>query len=290
MALVGPVIKDTFGFFARNKQVAALGAIGWAAAAVATLAVTSILLPSGATWPPAGYDPKVIDTTTLMANMGRLIAAGAVSAVLSLIINAYFRAATYRFIKGRDMRAALGEGFAYMPSLIAAWILSVILISVVISGPVMLAAIVSTLLGPLGVILIILAVVYAVAAVVWLSVKLAFMEVLICIGKRGPIQAIKESKAHSDGYFWSVLLTTFAFGMMIGIMMIPVYILYFALGTAGQYIGGFVGGLISPLSQIMLLMLFFDIKRRRENRPQTVVFETSPKVKYTGGLPGQKLG
>jgi hypothetical protein len=158
---------------------------------------------------------------------------------------------------------------------------------VAIIGLVILTAIVTVLVPPLGAILILIEVLAAVPVALYLTCRLILTDMAIFDGF-GPIEGIRESWRLSNGAVlrllgWGVMaaLITWAFGLIAGMVSLPFS--FGALAPVGQ---GFSSGMTAVASCLTIYMMAIIYESQRARLDPTV-YGPVPAPAYTGwGYPG----
>ncbi len=192
-----------------------------------------------------------------MASLVRVAGYGAVVAVLWMLGAALVYAALAVYISEYYIGGRAGVRDAYrpvvsaLPSLLAAWVLVFILVT-------------------LGMLLLII-------PGIWLAVACTFAWPIVAIERRGPIAAISRSIYLVQGHWWRVFATLLLFQLLIAMLRaaltypltIPlalglVNVSPVAAQVASQLVGYAVHIAVVPLAIIALVLLYYDLRVRKE--------------------------
>ncbi len=298
-------VTGAFRFYLAHPQIAVYGVSRWAAATLFAAAVSTFLLPPGIMEEvlEAGPGP-------LVRNLPSVLAAAALLLSSALLTEAYFAAATYRFIKTRSVAGAYVEAFSFAPKMLGATVLKALIIALLaaLAAGLAYAALTAYVVAfntPLGqesfgedmarramygvtggyvtLIVIAAAALAFTLAAVWVLVKLIFMGYLVSSGGMGVMESFRASRLHLDGYFRKALLSVILFGLAVSLVVLPTYLFTLTLGGPGSYVQGFLASMFSPLSEIFAVSLYLDIKKRRE------ADDSKFTVAYKSSIPVSKL-
>lgn len=298
-------VTGAFRFYLKHPQIAVYGVSRWAAATLFAAIVSTLLLPSGMM-----EDVMETGPGPLVRNLPSVLAAAALLLLSALLTEAYFAAATYRFIKTRSVAGAYAEAFSVAPKMLGVTVLKTLIIAVLaaLAAGLAYAAVTAYVVAfntPLGqesvgedmarramygvtgnyaalAVLAGAALAFTLAAA-WVLVKLMFMGYLVSSGGMGVMESFRGSRLHLNGYFRKALLSVILFGLAVSLLVMPTYLFTIALGGPGSYVQGFLASMFSPLSEIFAVSLYIDIKKRRE------ADDSKFTVAYKSSIPVSKL-
>ena len=257
MALFSDATKETVRFFADNRQVAVLGFAAWLLTMMFTLALAAVF----------GFQPAAsMDYSTIKGDLlpGFLMYLACVL-VFSGAVGVFYSIATYRFIKTRDLRGSVMAWSKYLPKMIAAQLIklgAVAVISLVLIAPISLMGMLAA--SPiLSFILFIVAFPVVLVVLVWLGLKLLFVDYLICAQDRPLLDSFLESKRHSDWNEWTVIVNYLGFMFLLALALVPLMLASVMLGGFGQYVYGAVASLLSPLNEILVATIYDYVKGKK---------------------------
>jgi len=304
MTVIGSV-TGTFRFYLKNPQIAVIGVSKWAAGTFFAGIVASFVLPAGIM-----EDILEMGPGPLILNLPAVLAAAALLTLSALLVESYFTAASYRFIKTRSLGRAYVEALSFAPRMLGVTVVKALVIALLAAAAAAAAyatlkafsfafntplgeqslgeemvrqAISGAMVGFVTMGVLAAACLAFTLATVWISVKLMFMGLLVSSGGLGVMDSFKASRLHTNGYFRKTLYSVLLFGLVVSLIVLPTYSYTLAFGGPGGYVQGILASLVSPLAEIFAMTLYFDVKKRRETDDSRFT------VAYRSAVPVNKL-
>ncbi len=284
-------IKETLGFLQKHPQIFIIGALGGFISAVISIMTIGMIPTDPAKMMGLQTDPTEMMGSQLdpMAMLGDMAGPIILLSVIGYLLRVYLMAASYRFIKSKDVLGALTNAFAPALNILIANIVLLIVILALLVLTIIPLILVALVLPVLGILIAIVGLMVVIVCIgVYVYPKFIFAEFVITVGGLGPIEGIKRSFAHAKGYEITIFSTTLVFGLLMAVLIVPLYLILTIGGIIGSLLSTVISSTLSPAYYVLLAMMYLHIKKERQppERPKTLQSQ-QPQAQQS---PGQNLG
>jgi len=247
-------IEKTFRFLFKQKDVLLLGLANWILTNIISLVLISTLAIQTPQPDFQSLAGSLSDVSKVASNIYALILGTAVIFIITSLISIFFTTAVYRYILRKNLYVALNEAPKVYVNLVVGRVLQfLIFLAIALVG-----VILSFAAAPLLFVIV--------PVIILIENKLIFMDLMICLKEKSPVDSIKSSWEYSNKFFWRILATSLLLGLIIGIPMIIIYLAsVFLLGEIGSIIYGVLSGLTFPLNHILAVMMYVNIGEQRRS-------------------------
>ncbi|MBU0762746.1 MAG: hypothetical protein KKD39_06940 [Candidatus Altiarchaeota archaeon] len=275
-------VKKTFDFGLKNPPIFVFGMFS---GMVNLLFGVLFGVGVGAAVLASAFKPSVLSNhAVLLGGAAALIASVVFMVLLQLLASTYFTAATYRFIKTKNLQTSFKEAVIVFPSLLAAQLIKygiyivvsliVVVVLVVIYGFYSLFSSGGWVLALIFFIFMLVAALVLLYGVAWVYTRLTFIDFFICVGKLAPIEAVKKSFSHSKARFTLIFGTTALYGLILMVFLFPInFVLAFI--PLGNYLSSLLSSTINSLFNVLVVHLYFEIEQKNKEvkaSPKTRIF------------------